>query len=142
MVLKSSHFYLLCAGLAPSMLRIYTASDMPPPIFRLLTLNSIITPSLPLHRQTISTFNAAADLFGIFEQILSEVHTVSSSSTGAFREQLVAKLDKELEEWQNALGPKCKYPLLGDGTPTRSLYLCHAVCALFLNILALSFPWG
>lgn len=78
------------------------------------------------------------DLFRIFEQILSEVHTVApstASSTRTSREALVAKFDRELEDWQNALGPKCKYPVAGDRSPTRSLYLCHMVRSSLRSLL-------
>ena len=80
--------------------------------------------------QTISIFNAAVDLFSIFERILSSVHTVPSltTTTRAQRERLVADLDRELEEWQQSLGQRGRYPKPDDRQPTRSLYLMHAVC--------------
>ncbi|EJD03028.1 uncharacterized protein FOMMEDRAFT_168112 [Fomitiporia mediterranea MF3/22] len=80
---------------------------------------------LTVRLYTISIFNAAVDLFRIFERVLSEVHSAASPPARATRERLVAELDRELEEWQKSLGPRCKYPKSDDQTPTRSLYLCH-----------------
>lgn len=78
--------------------------------------------------QTISVFNAAVDLFRIFERILSEIHSVPSiTAIRSTRGRLVQDLDQELDDWQKSLNSKCAYPDKNDNYPTRSLYLCHAV---------------
>ncbi|KAL5528387.1 hypothetical protein ACEPAF_7523 [Sanghuangporus sanghuang] len=74
---------------------------------------------------TISIFNAAVDLFRIFERVLSEMHSVASPPSRSTRERIVAELDRDLEDWQKNLGPRCKYPSSDDCTPTRPLYTCH-----------------
>lgn len=89
--------------------------------------------------QTISIFNAAIDLFRIFERILSEVHSIpvktaqsSPSSTSRLtRERLVSDLDADLENWQAKLLPKCTYPTVDDRHPTRTRYITHAVCSIY-----------
>lgn len=73
-------------------------------------------------------FNAAVDLFRIFERILIEVHSVSSKfSLRHQRERVVNEIDAELDAWQGNLGTRCQYPPPDDRTPTRSLYMAHAV---------------
>lgn len=79
--------------------------------------------------QTLSIFNAAVDLFRIFERILSEVHTVPAmATTRSARERLVHELDHGLAKWQDSLPARCAYPRPDDKIPTRTLYLTHAVC--------------
>ena len=80
--------------------------------------------------QTISIFNAAVDLFSIFERILSSVHTVTypiATRNVREREKVAIELDRDLENWQKTVGPRCTYPRPDDRSPTRTLYLTHAV---------------
>lgn len=73
-------------------------------------------------------FNAAVDLFRTFERILSEVHSVSFKFfVRSKRERVIMEIDGELNSWQESLGPRCKYPPKDDRSPTRSLYMAHAV---------------
>lgn len=51
----------------------------------------------------------------------------------AARERLVAELDRELEDWQATLPPKCGYPRADDRTPTRTRFITHAV-SVFLVV--------
>lgn len=61
------------------------------------------------------------------ERILNEVHTVSQLPARHMRDKLVNDFDRELEDWQKNIGPRCSYPRPDDMHPTRTRYLTHAV---------------
>ena len=83
----------------------------------------------------LSVFNAAVDLFRIFDRILSEVHSVPMKPCDAglvpadrtSRERLIDELDRTLDHWLENLPSRCAYPRPDDRHPTRTRYLTHAV---------------
>ena len=89
----------------------------------------------------MSIFNAAVDLFRIFERILSEVHSVqpAASTTRSSRERLVQEFDLDLERWVTSLPNRCAYPRPDDKQPTRTRYLTHAVSTVCIHIYSYSY---